>query len=78
MEELTCRELVELVTDYFEGAMSKEERLRFESHLVLCDGCAVYVEQLRETIKLTGSLREDEIPEGARDALIEAFRDWRR
>jgi anti-sigma factor RsiW len=78
LEELTCRELVEIVTDYFEGAMPPEERIRFEAHLVFCDGCAIYVDQLRETIRLTGTLSEEEIPDDARDALLAAFRGWRR
>ena len=77
VEELTCRELVEIVTDYLEGALSPEEYVRFEKHLVMCDGCAIYFDQLRETIRLTGMLREEEIPADARDALLEAFRGWK-
>jgi predicted anti-sigma-YlaC factor YlaD len=77
VDELTCRELVEIVTDYLEGAMELEERIRFEKHLVLCDGCAIYVEQMRDVISLTGSLREEHVPENAREALLDAFRSWR-
>jgi predicted anti-sigma-YlaC factor YlaD len=77
VEELTCRELVEIVTDYLEGALPPEEYVRFEKHLVMCDGCAIYVDQLRETIRLTGMLKEEQVPEDARDALLEAFRGWK-
>ena len=44
---LTCKEMVEIVTDYLEGALSPEDRSRFEQHLALCDGCTYYVEQMR-------------------------------
>lgn len=75
---LTCHELVELVTDYLEDALSPEDRRRVEEHLALCDGCTTYLEQMRETIRLTGLVREEEIPEDQKQALLEAFRGWTR
>jgi anti-sigma factor RsiW len=77
-DELTCQELVEIVTDYLEGAMPTDERLRFEEHLVVCPGCEAYVAQMRETIRLAGALREEDIAPAARDRLLETFRDWKR
>jgi predicted anti-sigma-YlaC factor YlaD len=77
VEELTCRELVEIVTDYLEGALTQEDFARFERHLSVCEGCTIYVDQMRETIRLTGMLREDQIPDAAREALLEAFRGWK-
>jgi len=75
--ELTCRELVELVTDYLEGALSPEERMRFEEHLLICEGCSAYVDQVRKTIEVVGSLQEESIPPQMRDNLLEAFRAWK-
>jgi anti-sigma factor RsiW len=75
--ELTCRELVEVVTDYLEGRMPAERRLRFEEHVAFCDGCQTYLEQMQETIRLTGTLREDDVRPEARDALLRVFRDWK-
>jgi anti-sigma factor RsiW len=75
--ELSCKELVEIVTDYFEGALAPAERRRFDEHLVACPGCTTYVEQMRETIRLTGVLQEEDVPVVAREALLRAFRDWR-
>lgn len=75
---LTCHELVELVTDYLEDALSPEDRRRVEQHLALCDGCTTYLEQMRETIRLTGMVREEQIPEDQKQALLEAFRGWIR
>ncbi len=76
--EFTCRELVEAVTDHFEGRTQPDERIRFEQHLVYCGSCRAYVEQMRETIRLTGTLREDDVPAEGRDELLEAFREWKR
>ncbi|MEA2272344.1 MAG: hypothetical protein QOI98_1052 [Solirubrobacteraceae bacterium] len=74
---LSCRELVELVTSYFEGALPRRDRRRFDAHLSACDGCTAYVEQMHETIRLAGVLREEDLDPRARDALLHAFRDWR-
>ncbi len=77
-DELTCRELVEIVTDYVEGALPPGEQRRFDEHLAECDGCETYLEHIRTTIELTGALREEEVDPEARDALLEAFREWKR
>ena len=74
---LNCNELVELVTDYLEGALPDAERARFEAHLGACDGCVAYVEQIRVTIALTGRLREQDVPPAALAPLLDAFRTWR-
>ena len=76
-EELTCQRLVEIVTDYVEDALPPGERVEFEKHLVMCDGCSTYLEQMRETIRLTGRLREEQVPAEARESLLQAFRGWR-
>jgi anti-sigma factor RsiW len=75
---LTCDELVELVTAYVEGTLDARERGRFEAHLDRCDGCTHYVEQLRTTIMLTGRLNGAELPDSAREQLLDAFREWKR
>ena len=75
-QPLTCKELIELVTDYLEGNLTKSNTARFRRHLEDCDGCTTYLEQMRQTIELTGSLREEHIDPGARHALLSAFRDW--
>jgi anti-sigma factor RsiW len=74
--EITCREMVELVTDYLEGTMPARRRLRFERHLSTCDGCTNYLEQMRTTIALTSRLRVEAIPAEAVAPLLAAFRDW--
>jgi anti-sigma factor RsiW len=75
---LTCRELVELVSDYLGGHLEPEERARFEMHLAFCDGCIRYVEQLEQTRLAVGALREDMLDPRCRDDLLAVFRDWKR
>ena len=76
-EDLTCRELVELVTEYLEGTLAPDDRDRFEQHVVLCDGCAFYLDQMRTTIAVTGSLTEESITLEAQESLLRVFRDWK-
>ena len=75
--ELSCRELVQLVTDYFEDALSRRDRKRFERHISGCEGCTAHLAQMRATIRAAGMLSEEQIPEGARRELVAAFRDWK-
>jgi anti-sigma factor RsiW len=76
-EPLTCQQLVELVTDYFDGALSPAERDRFDAHLKVCPGCEYYLEQIRITMRLVRDSNElDGRPEVA--ALLEMFRDYKR
>jgi anti-sigma factor RsiW len=76
VEQLSCREFVELVTDYLEGALLEEERLRFEDHISRCDGCTAYLEQIRQTVGVAGRLTEDALSPEAERVLLDAFRDW--
>jgi anti-sigma factor RsiW len=76
-EALTCSELVELVTDYLDGALSRGDRARFEAHLEDCHGCNRYLEEFRETIRVAGTLREDRLDPVAVQTLLAHFRDWK-
>ena len=74
---LLCRELVELVSDYLEGALTRTEHSRFEAHIGGCDHCAAYLRQMRETLVLLGTLPADALSREAEDDLRVAFRDWK-
>ena len=76
--DLTCKEVVELVTDYLEGALPAEMRKRFDQHLTGCDPCIVYLEQMRQTIATLGKLPEESVPQNVLDTLLEHFRRWPR
>ena len=75
--EFICQQVVELVTDYLEGALSRSERRRFERHLRACPNCTAYVEQLHITIALSGRLTPDDVPPEAMGELTELYRSWR-
>jgi anti-sigma factor RsiW len=75
--DLTCREMVELMNDYLEGALAEGERARFEAHLSICDPCTTYLAQVRQTIWLAGKITEESLPPLVRDELLQAFRDWK-
>jgi anti-sigma factor RsiW len=77
VEQLSCQELVELVTEYLEGTMAAEDRARFEDHVSRCRGCSEYLEQMRSTIRLLGRLSPEAISREAEDALLAAFRNWK-
>ena len=76
--ELTCREVVELVNDYLDGALTADELARFEHHLSSCDGCDRYVNQMRLTIETVQRLRWEDVPARTRDQLLAEFRRWKR
>jgi anti-sigma factor RsiW len=76
-EQLSCQELVELVTDYLEGALTPDDRARFEAHVRGCDGCRAYLEQMQETIRLLGRLPRETITAEAGRRLLAAFGDWK-
>lgn len=76
--EMTCQELVELVTEYFEGTLPPADVTRFEQHFGGCEACLAYLDQMRATIASLGRLEESALPSAARDGLLAAFRDWKR
>ena len=76
-QELSCKELVELLTEYLEGTLSVADRLRFDEHLAICPGCRVYLDQMKATIQTLGQLRGDSIPSHTREELLRVFRGWK-
>jgi anti-sigma factor RsiW len=78
VEELSCQELVELVTEYLEDALSVADRQRVERHLAGCDGCTAYLEQFRATIRVTGALTLADLTPDAEAELLQAFRGFQR
>jgi len=76
--EMTCQELVELVTEYLEGGLSTSERSRFDSHLATCSGCEEHLAQMRATLELSGRIEESGVAPAALDSLLDAFRGWKQ
>ena len=74
--EIPCREVVEMVTDYLEGALSRRDRRRIEHHLAGCPHCSAYLEQMRETLRLTGRLVADDLSPEMQREFGEIYRRW--
>ena len=69
-DDVQCREVVDVLTDYLEGALPAEERAALEQHLLLCQGCSRFVDQLRTSIALTGRLQEADVPPQVMDRVL--------
>lgn len=78
LTHVTCAEVVELVNDYLEGALSLEQSELFEQHLNFCEGCESYLRQMRMALRTVDRLGEETVPPEIRERLLAAFRDWRR
>jgi hypothetical protein len=75
--DMSCSEIVELVTEYAEGGLSKDERDRFEEHIALCTPCLTYLDQMRQTVAGIAAVHSDELSPELQASLVEAFRDWK-
>lgn len=75
---LTCKELVELVTEYLENALTPTDRARFEEHIMTCPPCRAHLDQMRKTLSVLGRVPEATVSPDAERSLLEAFRDWKR
>lgn len=77
LRQYPCQELVELVTEYLEDAMTPHERASFEAHLVICTGCRNYMSQLKATVHALEQLPEPAVAPEVRDNLLDIFRKWK-
>ena len=77
-DELTCKELVELVTDYFEDRLTTAENRRLELHVCTCTGCRAYLAQMKAIVRAAGRLSEGDVPPRVREDLLRTFREWKR
>ena len=73
---LACRQAVELVTDYLEGALSRRDRERFEAHLAGCPHCTEYLAQMRRTLDALGRIEPGALEREVQDELVAIFRRW--
>jgi predicted anti-sigma-YlaC factor YlaD len=74
---LACRELVDVVADYLDGALTTSELADFDAHLENCEPCRAYLDQLRQTTRLIGRVPGEPLPADLERSLLEVFRDWK-
>lgn len=77
LQHVTCREFVEVLTDYLEGGLDAAQRADIERHVVICRGCSNYIEQMRSTIDLLGRIAAQAPPDEPATAALAVFRQWR-
>lgn len=76
---LSCKEIIELVTDYLEGRMRLADRMRFQMHIGMCKHCRAYLRQMKATVSVLGQLPDEEaMPDDVRDELRKRFADWNK
>jgi anti-sigma factor RsiW len=76
-KDIVCQQAVEMITDYLEGALSRRDRRRLEAHLRTCPNCSAYIEQIRLTIQLSGTIQADDLSPDAQAELTDLYRRWR-
>ena len=74
---LVCRQAVELMTDYLDGALPPRDRARLDEHLAGCPHCAEYLAQIRDVVAAAGRVEPDDLPDGTVDGLVALYRSWR-
>ena len=74
--QIACRDLLELISSYLDGALPADVHAAIEQHVSGCDGCTAVLEEFRITIAMTGTLTEDQITDAQRDTMLAAFRGW--
>ena len=75
--DYACQEVVELATEYLEGELAPEQMVAFEVHLNFCDGCFAFLEQVRTTSTLAGTVADDDVPDEVMTALLSVFDEWK-
>jgi anti-sigma factor RsiW len=76
-KDLVCQEAIELLTEYLEGTLPRRQRRRLRTHLDACPNCSAYLEQIRVTIRLSGTIEPEDLSPRALDELTELYRRWR-
>lgn len=76
-QTMTCAGLVELLSDYYSGALDTGTEVRVRWHLLMCRGCRGYLAQLRTTVATVGRIGGDDLDPAFRDRLLEVFENWR-
>ena len=77
-DNFTCREIVELITDYLEGSFTLSQRLRFQMHIGLCFACRSYLCQMKYTVATLRQLPSEPVPTQVKEALMKRFRTWKQ
>jgi anti-sigma factor RsiW len=76
VKDIVCQQAVELMSDYLDGSLSRRQRRRLDRHLRGCDACTAYLEQMRATVAVTGTVGPDDLDPETLDGLVDLFRRY--
>jgi anti-sigma factor RsiW len=62
MPNLTCRDGVELLMDYLEGALGSPEREAIEAHVTRCPRCVAFIESYKGTPRILRAATAEALP----------------
>ena len=68
--ELECRQIAELLGDYFDGSLPNHLRELLEWHIDGCQPCVAFINTYRETISVTRRLPDAPMPVELKKRLI--------
>jgi anti-sigma factor RsiW len=77
-DELSCQQVVELITDYLEHTLLPEVRERLEAHVTECPGCESYIEQMQLTIDMLHQIARESVFSATKQELLQLFHDWKK
>ena len=66
---MNCRELIAIIDDYLEGALTREDLEEFEQHLRDCAPCRAYLATYRKTKTIAADANRLEMPREMKDRL---------
>lgn len=75
--DIVCRQAVDLMVEYLDGALPRRQRRRLERHLRACPNCSAYLQQIRMTVAAVGAIEPGDLDEEAIDDLVNLYRQWR-
>jgi anti-sigma factor RsiW len=75
-DDVTCRDFVDFLSEYFSGELAAAECAEFDAHLAECPTCVVYLDSYRKTIQLIRMARdhpEERVPDEVPEELVKAI-----
>ena len=75
--DITCHQAVNMISDYLEDSLERDDKARLEAHLAECENCSEHLRHIRITVAVTGRLREEDLDPLAREDLMALYRRWK-
>ena len=70
LNQKTCKEIGELVSDYLHDNLEAQLRSEFEDHLRICPDCVAFMNTFRKTVSVMRSVRSEDMPDDVRRNIL--------